>query len=254
MLRMLSFVALASLLTGCVSISNERSDIDQAMWSRISAEYASEAGTPEADVRLTAIGEKLVPFAPESPDGPSSWSFYVLPSDEVQAFATIDGRVAVTRGLVELTESEDDLAAIVAQQIAHARLQHAWGFMINQINAAGFFIYPKGAVTEGGTRGAKVEYSSWLMHRDGVGFMHPFQGWQLIDADEAALVMLEGAGYDPRAVRWTLRLSASRPDTQYARCYGHVDERERAVVDWLAGHGEATASASDPRPAGSGAG
>jgi predicted Zn-dependent protease len=220
-----------------VSIDAERGEIDEAMWARSSAQYGAPIGSEEVTGYLASIGDGLTPFAPTSAHGPDAWTWCVFDDDRVQAFTTIDGRVALTRGLIERLSTEDELAAIVARQIAHARLQHEWQFMINQINAAGFFISPKGAVSDGGTRGAKVEYASWLFTREGEGFMHPFQAWQLVEADEAAMKMLGGAGYDPGAIRRALAIS-EEGGTQYAYTYGHVAERRRAVEAWLGARGE----------------
>jgi predicted Zn-dependent protease len=234
-LRLAVGLVLVLCVSGCVSIDEDRAAIDEAMWSRVSAEYGAQIDSAVVAGYLDDVGERLLPQAPASAQGPTSWTYHVFDDDRVQAFSTIDGHVALTRGLVDRLDAEDELAAILARQIAHARLQHEWQFMINQIDAAGFFIYPKGAVTTGGTRAAKVEYASWLFHRKGVGFMHPFQTWQLVEADRAALVMLEGAGYDPRGIERALEIS-SQGGTQYAYTYGHVGERTHEIDAWLQGH------------------
>ena len=222
MARMLLLLILAGV-TGCVSIDKQRPAIDQAMWDSVADEY----GPAAEDDRVTSIGMTLAEHAPASEDGPASWAFVVLDDDEVQAFTTIDGKVALTRGLIERFDNDDELAAEVARQIAHARYQHLWSFMNNQISSAGFFIYPKGAAT--GLDEAKIEYASWLFHRGGVGFMHPFQAWQLIEADAAAVEMLEAAGFDPSAIEGPLRVSGQ--DGQYAYTYGHVRARRSALDD-----------------------
>jgi len=242
--RPVACVVIGLASSGCVSISAERAEIDEAMWSRSSAEYAAQIEGEAVGGYLASVGGRLLAHAPESELGPHEWSWHVFADDRVQAFTTIDGRVALTRGLVERLASEDELGAILAGQIAHARLQHEWQFMINQINAAGFFIYPKGAVTEGGTNGAKVEYASWLFTREGEGFMHPFQAWQLIEADEAAMEMLARAGYDPWAIERALAISAEG-GTQYAYTYGHVAERWRAVEAWQNAGGDAEPARTD---------
>lgn len=248
-MKLLARLCLFSLLAigtgGCVSIDQERSDIDEAMWERVSAEYGPVVAEAEPAAYVTEVGERLVEFAPANEAGPDSWTFVVLEDDAMQAFATIDGRVALTKGLVARFNSEDEMAAEMARQIAHARLQHAWGFMNNQIGSAGFFIWPKGAATKEGVHGAKVEYASWLFHRHGVGFMHPFQQWQLVEADEAAMGMLKGAGYDARAIQGPLEVSARWQDSQYGYTYGHVPARARAAEHWLDGHGGASTSGED---------
>ena len=48
----------------------------------------------------------------------------VLDSKEVNAFATSGGHIFITRGLINCTEGEDELAAVVAHEIGHVQLKH----------------------------------------------------------------------------------------------------------------------------------
>ncbi|MEE8441366.1 MAG: M48 family metallopeptidase, partial [Spirochaetia bacterium] len=50
--------------------------------------------------------------------------FMILDSDEINAFATPGGHIFLTRGMIRLAETEDELAAIVAHEISHVVLQH----------------------------------------------------------------------------------------------------------------------------------
>ena len=43
----------------------------------------------------------------------AAWGFNVIDSPQVNAFALPDGRVVVFRGLMELLQSDDELAAII---------------------------------------------------------------------------------------------------------------------------------------------
>lgn len=240
MARMLIVGALL-LLQGCVSIKAERAQIDQAMWAILAEEYGPVVEDASVQSYLTKLGERLAEHAPAHEDGPTDWVFVVLDDDSIQAFGTIDGTVAITRALAAEFETEDELAGELARQIAHARLQHLWGFMNNQISSAGFFIWPKGAAI--GLEDAKVEYASWLFHRDGVGFMHPFQAWQLLEADDAAMTMMAQAGFDPAGVRRSIQIAAELPGSPYAQTYGHLAARDKAIQAWLATH-----EAPDRRP------
>lgn len=49
----------------------------------------------------------------------------ILDSDEINAMATPGGHILVTRGLIECTDSEDALAAVLAHEIAHIQLKHS---------------------------------------------------------------------------------------------------------------------------------
>ncbi|KAA8497021.1 Mitochondrial metalloendopeptidase OMA1 [Porphyridium purpureum] len=53
------------------------------------------------------------------------WEFIVIDSPEVNAFCLPGGKVAVFRGLLdEIIQNEDELAAVLAHEIGHARQRH----------------------------------------------------------------------------------------------------------------------------------
>ena len=52
------------------------------------------------------------------------YSFAILDSEEINAFAAPSGMVFVTRGMVRLCDSEDALAAVLAHEIAHVQNRH----------------------------------------------------------------------------------------------------------------------------------
>ena len=54
----------------------------------------------------------------------NDYQFAVLDTDEVNAFACPGGLVLVTKGLLQRTRSEDEVAAVLAHEIAHVTLRH----------------------------------------------------------------------------------------------------------------------------------
>lgn len=68
------------------------------------------------------------------------YRFGVLATDEVNAFACPGGLILVTRGLLAKATSEDEVAAIVAHEIAHVTLRHGVA-AIQQANLAQAFTY-----------------------------------------------------------------------------------------------------------------
>lgn len=49
----------------------------------------------------------------------------ILDSNEINAFATSGGHILITKGLIKNTKSEDELAAVLAHEIAHIHLKHS---------------------------------------------------------------------------------------------------------------------------------
>jgi hypothetical protein len=76
----------------------------------------------EPDAYLVRVSERLLRHLP-----PSELPFRVLLSDApvVNASATAGGRVYVTRKLVAATRSEDELAGVIAHELAHGLAQHS---------------------------------------------------------------------------------------------------------------------------------
>jgi len=52
------------------------------------------------------------------------WTFALIETSSINAFAAPGGMILITTGLYELLESEDELAAVLAHEIAHVNLQH----------------------------------------------------------------------------------------------------------------------------------
>lgn len=73
-------------------------------------------------VRL--IGEALIRTSSRVPENYGGYHFEVLNSDEVNGVSGPGGFVLLTRGAVLSCRSEDQLAALIAHELAHATLKH----------------------------------------------------------------------------------------------------------------------------------
>ncbi len=68
------------------------------------------------------VGQVVAQQSPRATE--VAFRFAVLDTDEVNAFAAPGGFVFVTRGALELMESEAELAGVLAHEIAHVDLKH----------------------------------------------------------------------------------------------------------------------------------
>ena len=80
----------------------------------------------EATAYVGDIGA-LLAINSKQPEIFGGYHFAILDSDEINAFATPGGFVFVTRGVLRLCKSEDELAAILAHEISHVQLKHGIG-------------------------------------------------------------------------------------------------------------------------------
>ena len=95
--------------------------IGKEMYDKIIAEmpiYAKQ----KLNNYVSAIGERIVKYS-DKPN--AAFTFTVIDSPEINAFATPGGYVYINRGLLSYMNSEAQLAAVLAHEIAHITAQHA---------------------------------------------------------------------------------------------------------------------------------
>lgn len=99
----------------------EELQIGRIVAARVLATYpASDDAALNEYVKL--VGMTLVPYSAR-PDV-DTWTFAVLETDTVNAFATPGNFVFVTTGALKLMKSEAELAGVLGHEIAHATQQH----------------------------------------------------------------------------------------------------------------------------------
>lgn len=76
---------------------------------------------PEAFAWTRAILDRV---APRAGLDPARVTLTLIDSDEVNAFADLNGDVSVTRGLLQIVEWDDELAAVIGHEIAHVARKH----------------------------------------------------------------------------------------------------------------------------------
>jgi len=96
--------------------------IGRAVAARIFSLYGL-SDKPALNEYLNKLGQGLSLFSLR-PEIYAGYRFAVLDSQEVNAFASPGGHILVTRGLLAKAESEDELAAVLAHEIAHVALGH----------------------------------------------------------------------------------------------------------------------------------
>ncbi|MDP2921918.1 MAG: M48 family metallopeptidase [Candidatus Omnitrophota bacterium] len=180
--------------------------------------------------RVNEVGQKI---ASVSGRKEVLYSFRVIDEDEVNAFALPGGYVFVFKGLVDKVDSDDELAAVIAHEIAHVvarhsikRLQGSVGYDILRILMA---------ITGAGSRDAG---------RIDSAFTQLIMSYSREDealADKMAIKYLKGAGYDPWAIVSLLKklqeadkVAPIRPYSSY-RSHPYVADRIRMVKKELAG-------------------
>jgi Zn-dependent protease with chaperone function len=188
------------------------------------------------DAKSSAFLEKIgLRLARESQRPGLRFSFKILDSDDVNAYALPGGFIYVTRGLVESVRTENELAAAVAHEIGHiAARQHAAKIRRSQLAALGVsFLGP----AAGG--GMKVAAASRGGRNALRGLFMRFTREDEMEADRIGAALLRGSGYDPEGMlRFLHRLSSLQEDDPklvrgYFRSHTGAGERAERVAEWI---------------------
>lgn len=127
----------------------------------------------------------------------------VLDSDEINAMATPGGHILITRGLLKCTSNEEELASVIAHEIAHIQKQHSISsiktsrFKDLSLNVASL------AINESDNDEVKQMMSVFGDSVDDVVsslVLNGFSQEQEFEADSYALELLNNAGYNPHSI------------------------------------------------------
>lgn len=177
-----------SSFTGFMSESAE-SQVGVENHPKVLAEFGGAAGGPELAAYVGGIG-KLLASTSERPDLP--FTFTVLNSPIVNAFAVPGGYIYITRGLLALANDEAELAGVMAHEIGHITARHSAQR------------YSQSVLAQIGLIGLGVATgSSALVNLAGAGAAVYLQGYsrdQEFEADTLGVRYLTRANYEPSAM------------------------------------------------------
>lgn len=88
---------------------------------KVTQEFGGEYDDPELTKYVSSVGQLLASASNE----PGKYTFTILDSPIVNAFALPGGYVFITRGLLALADNEAELAGVLAHEIGHVTAHHA---------------------------------------------------------------------------------------------------------------------------------
>jgi len=189
---------------------------------------------PNLNRYVNLVGQTLALFS-ERPETFGGYHFLVLDSDEINAFAGPGGLITVTRGMLRLCRTEDELAAVLAHEIGH--VQHRHGLQaIKKSRWTGAFTT---IVVEAGKSLGGADLAEAVKAFEGsIGDVMQTlvnSGYGRAaerEADAAAVRILRAAGYDPRALVTMLQEMKRRlkpGGLDFAKTHPDPEERIREV-------------------------
>jgi predicted Zn-dependent protease len=213
-LAMLSALALASCQTvqttqpGAVGVERQQSmllstgQVDKSAAQAYRQEMKKAAGKNALNrdaaqvARVKAVAQRLIPAtAAFRPDAPRwAWEINVITSGDVNAWCMPGGKVAVYTGLIDkLKITDDELAAVMGHEIAHALREHGRE-RASQAAAQGIALSIGGALL--GLGDSNVQLAQIITD---VTINLPNSREHEVEADRIGVELAARAGYDPRA-------------------------------------------------------
>lgn len=165
---------------------------------------------------LNLLGTALAGFSPK-PFTYGGYHFLLLNSPEVNAMACPGGLIFITRGLSDLAENEDQMAAILAHEIAHVVLAHGVGAVSRaKMTAAWTTLGTEGARHLGGddVREMAENYGDIVSEITETIVTTGYGRDSERAADSLAVHILADAGYSPSALALVLDRMALGGGTQ----------------------------------------
>lgn len=171
-----------------------------AMYLRELRRYGLVLDDPLLDGWLNTMGFELASVTENSG---SDYTFFMIRSRQVNAFATLGGYIGMNAGLVLTAETEDEVAAVMAHEIAHVTQRH----IVRSVEAAqrdqipillGMLAGAIAAQSAGSADGAQAAIASGmgLMMQRQINHTRAAEH----EADRLGIQTLARAGYDPEAM------------------------------------------------------
>jgi predicted Zn-dependent protease len=141
-----------------------------------------------------------------------NYGYKVVETDEINAYAIAGGRMFINTGILEFLETEDEIAFVMAHEIAHNELRHC----IKRVQYAAI----ASSIDPSFGELVQLAYGIYSM---------PFTKYDEYEADELGVWLMMKAGYDKQgAVTFFEKLE------QLEKEYG-IDQRD-AVNDFISSH------------------
>ncbi|HNP34978.1 MAG TPA: M48 family metalloprotease [Woeseiaceae bacterium] len=155
---------------------------------------------PVVNEYINEIGHRL---AAQVNDGDHSFEFFVIKDERINAFALPGGYIGVHTGLLEATRNEDELAGVLAHEIAHVTQRHiARSIHANQRQSLVSTALMLGALVAGvaGAGSDVVQAGMAVSQGTAVQSQINFTRSHEYEADRIGIAALNDAGFDPHGM------------------------------------------------------
>ncbi|MGB5512802.1 MAG: M48 family metalloprotease, partial [Woeseiaceae bacterium] len=146
---------------------------------------------------VNAIGNRIVA---QTNDGDHSFTFFAVEDPRINAFALPGGYIGVHTGLLEATRNEDELAGVIAHEIAHVTQRHiARAIHANSRQSILSTAMMLGAIIVAAAGGSSDVVQGAVAVAQGTAIQQQinFTRTNEFEADRVGISALADAGFDP---------------------------------------------------------
>lgn len=146
---------------------------------------------------INQIGNKI---AAQTNNGDYDFTFFVIKDSRINAFALPGGYIGIHTGLLEATRSEDELAGVLAHEVAHVTQRHiARAIHASSKQSILSTAIMLGAVLAGAASGSSDVMQAGMAVAQGTAMQQQinFTRSNEHEADRIGISALAGAGFDP---------------------------------------------------------
>lgn len=167
-----------------------------------------------------------------------NFTFAILDSETVNAFATPGGYIFVTKGALRLMRDESELAAVLGHEIGHVVAKH----IVNElrIRAEDTEGLASAGMVSGATDPIRLALQQMVDKAVEILFERGYQRKDEFESDRIGSTLVAMAGYDPTALRrYLLRMDEKKGEatTDVHRTHPPNGERVAAISEFLVENG-----------------
>jgi predicted Zn-dependent protease len=194
--RFLTLAPVAVGVSGCdidLVSDAEAERMGLAAWAEMTARKPLSAN-PEYAETVGRVAGRLLRAAGHSP---GDWEFAVFADETANAFALPGRKIGVHEGMLRLTATEGQLAAVIGHEIGHVEAEHSQERMSAQVASNWAMRVVAWLLNLG-----EIEYADEIAAALGlgveVGLLRPYGREQEEEADALGVAAMMRADYDPR--------------------------------------------------------
>lgn len=202
-----SVVSLTLLLSGCAKSPTGRNQLKLYSNSQLAEMGSQTFDAMKAEQKVSAktvenqfvscVANSISQYVPKSVFS-GEWELVVFDDPQINAFALPGGKIGVYTGLLEVTENQHQLAAVIGHEIGHVIAEHG-----NERMSSSALIGVGMEVTNQVLETNQVANNNMIMAAIGlgvqVGIQLPFSRTHETEADLIGLDLMAKAGFEPAA-------------------------------------------------------